>query len=446
LWPDLFLKPIGGAAKAGYDFTFMKTGDKASPGPRKAIVIGAGVSGLAAAVALAKAGYAVTVHEAGPQPGGRCRTYFDAVLQARIDNGNHLLLSGNRHVMRYLDTIGARDTLQGPSEAAFPYIDLKDGQRWTLRPNAGRVPWWLFSKTRRVPGTTFADYLGLTRLAFANSRQTVTDILDPRTLLYRRLWESLAVSALNTKPEHGSARLFWAIVRETLAAGGRDCVPLVPKLGLSESLIDPAVAYIEAKGGTVLLQHRVAKLQFEDDVVSGLELASGLVPVDPATPVIIAVTAPVAAGLLPGLTVPEAHGAILNLHYAIDTEGIEPGFIGVIGGTAEWVFRKPGILSVTVSAADAIIDQPAESLAETVWRDIRRIYPVPEAMPPWRVVKEKRATFSASPAQAANRPGTRTQWRNLVLAGDWTDTGLPGTIEGSVRSGDAAAALFLKKA
>ena len=423
----------------------MKTSDKASPTPQRVIIIGAGVSGLAAAVALAKAGYAPTVYEAGPQAGGRCRTYFDAVLQTRIDNGNHLLLSGNRHVMRYLDTIGARDTLHGPAEAAFPYIDLKDNVRWTLRPNGGRVPWWLFSQSRRVPGTKFTDYLGLMRLAFATPEQSVTDILDPHTLLYRRLWESLAISALNTRPEHGSARLFWAVVRETLAAGGRDCVPLVPRQGLSESLVDPAIAYIERQGGRVLLQNRLSKLHFDGTAVTALEFASGLQPVEAGTTVILAVTAPVAAALVPGLQSPQDHGAILNLHYAIDTPRLEPGFIGVVGGTAEWVFQKPGILSVTVSAADAIIDGSAESLAETVWQDIRRIHDVPEAMPPWRVVKEKRATFSATPAQASSRPATRTAWYNLLLAGDWTDTGLPGTIEGSVRSGQAAA-LFLKNA
>jgi squalene-associated FAD-dependent desaturase len=407
-------------------------------------IIGAGLSGLAAAVALADAGYTPLVHEAGAQAGGRCRSYFDAVLQTRIDNGNHLLLSGNRHAMRYLETIGARGTMTGPAEPLFPYIDLTTGERWRLRPNRGMFPWWLFDAARRVPGTKVLDYLEPVKLAWAGSDRTVAESLDPTSLLYRRLWESLAVSALNVPANEGSARLFWKIGRETLGAGGGACLPLVPREGLSESLIDPALTYIEAHGGTVTLQHRLSSLHFAETSVHALEFSGDTVVLDEDTVVILAVTAPVAATLVPDLAPPEAHSPILNLHYAVETDFVEPGFIGVVGGVAEWVFQKKGILSVTISAAARLIDRPAEELAALVWGDLRRIYPLPETLPQWRVVKEKRATFAATPAQSRARPGTATRWRNLFLAGDWTDTGLPGTIEGSIASGYAAARQILK--
>ena len=409
-------------------------------------VIGAGLSGLAAAVGLAAKGYAPVVHEAGPQAGGRCRSYFDPVLKTRIDNGNHLLLSGNRHAMRYLEAIGSRGTLKGPPAPVFPFIDLETRERWVLQPSAGKLPLWLFDRNRRVPGTTALQYLEPLKLAWAGKDRTVGSVLDKSRVLYRRLWEPLAVSALNTTTDEGSASLFWAIVRETLGVGGRACIPLVPEEGLSESFVDPALAFLAARGGTVRLQHKLSRLHFDGGAVRGLDFGGVVEAIGPSDPVVLAVTAPVAAGMVPGLQAPQEHRAILNLHYAIDVPRREPGFIGVVGGTAEWVFQKPGILSVTVSAADRLMDSDAETLATIVWRDLKAIYSLPDSMPTYRVVKEKRATFAATPAQAKLRPPGRTRWQNLWLAGDWTATGYPGTIEGSIRSGQAAAAGILKNA
>src|SRR4051812_24876702 len=127
-------------------------------------VIGAGLAGLAAAVTLAARGRRVTVHEAGDHAGGRCRSYDDAALGCRLDNGNHLLLAGNRNTMAYLDAIGARGALIGPDAPLFPFFDLATERRWILRPNRGRVPWWILDARRRIPETRPADYLEALRL------------------------------------------------------------------------------------------------------------------------------------------------------------------------------------------------------------------------------------------------------------------------------------------
>ena len=117
--------------------------------------------------------------------------------------------------------------------------------------------------------------------------------------------------------------------------------------------------------------------------------------------------------------------------------------LGLFGGTAEWVFAFADRLSVTVSAADRLVDTDRETLARAFWGDICAALRIEAPMPAWQIVKEKRATFAATPAQDAKRPGAATQWRNLFLAGDWTATGLPATIEGAIRSGETAARLAI---
>ena len=120
----------------------------------------------------------------------------------------------------------------------------------------------------------------------------------------------------------------------------------------------------------------------------------------------------------------------------------------MLNGTVQWLFAFPGRLSVTISAGDRLIDGPREELAKTIWNEVARITgltaALPGGLPPWQIVRERRATFSATPAQDAKRPGPATAWRNLVLAGDWTDTGLPATIEGAIRSGNRAAEMIAK--
>ncbi|MGI4977138.1 MAG: FAD-dependent oxidoreductase, partial [Janthinobacterium lividum] len=155
--------------------------------------------------------------------------------------------------------------------------------------------------------------------------------------------------------------------------------------------------------------------------------------------VLLAVPAPAAAAMVPDLVVPDEFEAIVNLHYRIDSDPGEAGFVGLIGGTAEWVFLKPGVVSVTISAANRLVERTAEDLAASLWPEVSLAAGLSAPLPKWRVVKEKRATFAATPAQDARRPGAATAWRNLALAGDWTATGLPATIEGAIRSGRTAA-------
>ena len=252
------------------------------------------------------------LHEAARQAGGRCRSYDDATLGCRIDNGNHLLIAGNTAAMEYLRAIGAADTLIGPPEPAYPFLDLATGERWVMRPNAGRVPWWLFDGARRVPGTRALDYLRALRIAVAGRDDTIVDVLDRRATIFHRLWQPLAVAALNTEVEHGSAALLGRVLRESFGRGGSACRPLVPQVGLSESLVEPALARLRAAGAELRFGSRLRGIDVDGERVTALAFDEGSESLAPRTAVVLAVTAPVAARLVPGLAAPDEFRAIVR--------------------------------------------------------------------------------------------------------------------------------------
>jgi squalene-associated FAD-dependent desaturase len=407
-------------------------------------IIGAGISGLAAAVRLANANYKVHLHEATQQAGGRCRSYFDAQTNLTIDNGNHLLLSGNRHALAYAKSIGTEAGLVGPKHAQFPFVDVTTGQRWLLDLGDGRLPLWLFDESRRVPDTGLRDYLGLMPLVWARQGTKVGDAIRCDGTLYQRLVQPLLLAALNVDPPIGSAGLAGAIVRETLLAGGQACRPLIARDGLSAVLVEPAVKLLREKGSSVNFGHELHGYDMAADRVAALKFGGDdTVALGPDDAVVMAVPARPAASLLPGLKTPTKFRAIVNAHFRFDPPRDMPPILGVIGGLVEWLFAFPQRLSITISGADRLIDAPREELAQALWRDVCKAGGVSGELPPWQIVRERRATFEATPEQAALRPGAVTGLKNLFLAGDWTDTGLPATIEGSVRSGDRAADLVL---
>lgn len=384
-------------------------------------IIGAGLAGLSAAVELSKAGKKVALYESAKQAGGRCRSYFDPELNCRVDNGNHLIVSGNRSVMAYIDAIQSHNSFD-KGNPIFPFIDLEKNKKWNVQPNLS------------LAFTYFFDFLRLRR---ASPETTARESLDVSKGNYRSFWEPLIVAALNTEPAKASARLTSDVLRQTFAKGKRALLPFFPKQGLSESLVDPALQYVQEKGGSVSFSSRLRSLTIKNDRIDQLHFSDRSIDIAEGDQIILAVPSWVAAELLKDIQTPQEYRSIINIHYAGEVD-FESPFLGIVGGLAEWVFFKPGHISVTISAADPHIERNPEDLAKTCWSELATIIGK-KPLPPYRVIKEKRATFAATPEQLRLRPATRTRYANLYLAGDWTDTGWPATIEGAVKSGKIAA-------
>jgi squalene-associated FAD-dependent desaturase len=408
-------------------------------------VVGAGLAGLSTALRLAERGRAVVVHEAAAFAGGRCRTMDDPRLGCPVDNGNHLVLTGNRAARAYLAATGAGDALVAAPAARFPFVDLATGARWTVAP--GPSPLWPLDPARRPPGVRARDLAGALALALAGPGATVAEAIRARGPVWARFWEPLTLAAVNAPPERASARLLWAVLRETFLRGEAACRPMFAPQGLGAAFVTPALARLAALGVRVRYGRALVGVTREGGRAQALGFADGPEPLTPQDRVVLALPPTRLRAAMPELAPPEDRCAILNAHFRLapGALGDAPPLIGVLGGATQWVFRRGDVVSVTISAAEdgPLADEPAETLAPRLWDETRRALGLREGLAPLaaRVNKERRATFDQSPGGAARRLAPRTALGNLFLAGDHVATGLPATIEGAIRSGETAARL-----
>ncbi len=405
-------------------------------------IFGAGLAGLSAAVYCLQRGFKIRVYEAANHAGGRCRSFHDSILDCLIDNGNHLILGGNRGIFDYLRIIGADKGLQAVPNA-FPFIDLKNAERWTLQPGNVKLPFWIFLPHRRIPGTHIKDYLVLKKLATASPNSTLINHVDPNTIMFKRFWEPLSNAVLNTDAREGSARLLGKMLELTLLRGPAFAQPFLTPKGLSAALVDPAIKYLAEHKCSITFGARVRSISFSDSQVENYIVGNQVVTCRKNDHIILALPPNEIAALVPEVTIPTKYHPIVNIHFKPNRLCLLPNdvpFIGIINGMCQWVFRKNNLLSVTISNAKDLVEQDANILARQAWQEVATIIPEKVTpLPPYRVLKERRATISQTPAQDILRPNSYTKWENLHLAGDWINTGLPATIESAVQSGQNAA-------
>ncbi len=386
------------------------------------------------------------MYEAAPFAGGRCRSFIDRDMGVRIDNGNHLVLSGNEAVHDYLFLTNALETMGGPGAANFPFFDVEARERWTVSMSNGVIPWWLFNKSRRIPGTKPTDYLSSMKLLLAGKDTTVSQILPTQGVLYKKFWEPLVIGALNTEPEHASAELLASVVKQSFALGGAACIPLIPKIGLSETFVLPCLNVLRANGVEIKYYHRLRALLWEGDAVRQLDFNGNPIEVGMKDWVILALPAWFVRDILPDVSTPTDFRSIISAHFRVDDViPREISFTGFVSGIGEWCFVRNGVASVTISCAERYRATPTRDLVPAIWREVALLYDLdPEFVPTHKIFLEKYATFAATPQQNALRPTSYTGWKNLALAGEWTATGLPSTIEGAIRSGMKAAQVVMR--
>lgn len=395
-------------------------------------VIGAGVAGLAAALALAGQGRPVVLHESTPQAGGRCRALPDGT-----DNGTHALIGANTAALDFLRRIGALEGWVEPEPAGLPVLDARDGRAFRV----ALSPFGWADPGLRPPGLSAGALLALARLALPGQDRAVGPAMAAHPEFLRGFVDPLVVAALNTPVAEASSRRLGAVLRRM---GGRGaCRLLVARDGLGPNLIAPALAALQAAGGVIRFGARLRRLVQQDGRLAALDFGEDAIRLGLGDAALLATPPWESQRLLPHLPAPESYAPIVNLHYA----RTDPGpvrFLGLLDALCQWVLVRPTGVSVTVSAGDEAARADQDSLAPRAWSELRATALAfglpgdwPEAAPPCRVVKERRATPRHTPGPPPRPP--RLPLPNLALAGDWTDTLLPATIEAAIRSGEAAA-------
>jgi zeta-carotene desaturase len=441
------------------------------------IVVGGGFAGLSAASALAGRGARVLVLDARPQLGGRATAFRDRHTGELVDNGQHVLFGCYSETLAFLRLVGAEDRVRAQPSLELVCYD-RNRQRSVLRCPRLPAPLHLLAGVLRWPAIPWIDRLNALRLGspiLAARRQLQTSqavSLQPRGLtvqqwldLHRQgatlqewLWHPLAVAALNQRPGDAAADAFVRILAAMFAPDPSAAAVVLPLRPLHEMYAEPARDFILRHGGDVRTS-ALARVQIDSGRVKAVEvrgepLAAGAViaavPWFGLRPLFGASPPP---ALQPVLEAAAGMGSMpivtVNLWY--DRPVMHEAFAGLPGRTMQWVFDKriafggtASHLSLVSSGAIDIVAMTNDELSALAAREVEASLPGAQGQRPIRatVVREKQATFSLAPGQPA-RPGTRTAIANLFLAGDWTDTGLPATIEGAVVSGNKAAAALM---
>lgn len=297
-------------------------------------VIGAGISGLACATRAALSGVDVALYEAAGHAGGRARSFHDESLGCVIDNGNHLLLGANESTRAYLSDIGAEDMIREIAPAAFPFMDLKTGEQWRIRPGGGWLPTWILSADRRIPGTSAGEYLKqVYRLNRAGKQDTVVAAVGSNSVLYETLWQPLCRAALNTDATEASAPLLWTVIRETFMKGEAACRPWFFHKGLSPALVTPALKQLADSGAEVRFKARLRGLRWADHKITSLSFPEGTLRVEPEDAVILALPPEICNDIWPEANAPTDARTIVNAHFRMDKPVSLPWespFIGVV--------------------------------------------------------------------------------------------------------------------
>lgn len=434
-----------------------------------AIIVGGGFAGLSCGVALAAEGRRAVILEKKPHLGGRAYSFRDPETGDVVDNGQHLFMGCYRQTRAFLDRIGAASKLSFGEEIRVDYAD-QDGRRDALVcPAALGSPLHLAAGVMGLEGLSLGDKLGLLKLdAYVRKARSLAQLpaeLDRMTVrqwldslgqsrrIQERLFDPIALGALNDAPEVAAATGFVQVLKEAFYSDVDGTRLGLSTVGLSDLYTAAAAEFIRNHGGQVLLNVKIKSLGDGCVVAEDGRRFEAPYVVSTLPPWDLKKLDLPASVLGPWQDLKPA--PIVSISLWLDRPVLRESFVGMLGTEVQWAFNKSKILSLegggqylalVISGAHRQVGEDPKTLLEAAKRDLARCFPEFQkaTIKRWKVVKEPFATLSPVPGSDALRPQIALGAGGLILAGDWTQTGLPATIESAVASGRKAADAVLK--
>lgn len=425
---------------------------------KRCLVIGGGIAGLTAASILSSKKIPVTLIESSPKLGGRTYSFMDEVSGGVIDNGQHIMMGCYKETLSFLRLIGAEKNFIYQKNLSVNFLDY-NLKGYTLQASNIFYPLNLLSGFIKYNAFTFADKLKLFRffikLPFASknylSRISVKQWLigeDQSDKLIKAFWEIICAGALNTNLEKASAQIFRDVLKQIFFTGNFSSTIILPKFGLTESIIDPAEKFIKQNDGEIISSDYIKQFVIrENKVITSVSDRNTYSDFDF---VISAMPLYSLEKIIPkkdlDINVDFAYSTIVNIHLWLNENPLKENFYGLINSPVHWIFNKANCLNIVISDADYLSDKSKEEIFEIVINEIKKFAGIRRSfVDNYKVIKEKRATFIPTKYSLNKRPQSKTTIKNLFLAGDWINTGLPSTIESAAKSGRMAADLVLRE-
>ena len=396
---------------------------------KKVYIIGAGLAGLSAAYHLVKNGYSdIEVFEASPHAGGRCRSYFDEKLQTEIDNGNHLIMQANTSVLELIKELSLEDRFNKFDDNIFTFFDNRNNQRYYYK-----AP---FPDIERFG---FFNFFNLIKFVLIPSGKTVREAFRLSPNIYHKIINPVSRSILNTTSEIAYSRILRKVFLKIVTTKN-GFHHYYPKNNWGNALITPLLEFLQNSGVKINYNKTLKNVHSSQNSI--LKLGFGDEEINTENSIVVFAAPPYAASKLVNIDAPNEFAAIVNVHFKLP-HSLPAQIIGVINANIEWVFVKPDMISTTLSAAT--IQMSELEIAKDAWNMCSKILGIVEnKMPEYRVLVEKRATFTCTKQQLAKRPDQKTKYTNLFLAGDYVNVGIPATIEAAVLSGKNVSNILAK--
>ncbi len=416
------------------------------------LIIGGGFAGLSSAVNLSEKAIKITLIESSPKLGGRAYSIFNSIQNDFYDNGQHILLGCYEYTLKFLSKINALESIEFPKNLNINFVD-KTGKLHQLHSSNFFFPINLLSAFLKYPVINFRSRLKIVQFLAENmfSTNMEFDELSIYEMLKRKkqtdesikaFWEILTVGALNSNIERASAKIFCEILRKIFKSKKSSLI-LLPKEDLSNLYVHKSVKFIQDNGGEIKTSERVLKLIANKNKITKVITNKSIYEnfdfiISAIPPHSLKHIEIINSKIEDNLVIPSLnYSPILNVHLWMKENPFEEKFYGLIDSKIHWLFNNNKHISITISAAEEIINLNDKELLSIIYSELEKYFPIfkHQSVIDYKIIKEKRATFIPDVNSIKERKKMKSLFKNFYIAGDWTIENLPSTIESAVMSG-----------